>query len=113
MADVSFECCGVQATANLSIKALKIAGTAYWIGMNQKEMTINMQDVVCSARKVMGSFNYTHKEFGEMVDILGSGQMASDRLISKVVSLEEAPQAFADLLNHPDDLLKIIIDPTK
>ena len=48
-----------------------------------------------------------------MVDILGSGKMASDKLISKVVSLEEAPQAFDNLLNRPDDFLKIIIDPTK
>lgn len=113
MIDVSFECCGVEPTANLSIKALKIAGCSYWIGMNQKEMTLNMQDIVCSARSVIGSFNYTHQEFGEMVDILGSGKMASDKLISKVVSLEEAPQAFDNLLNRPDDFLKIIIDPTK
>ncbi len=113
MIDVSFECCGVQATANLSVKALKIAGSSYWIGMNQKEMTLNMQDIVCYARNVLGSFNYTHVEFGEMVDILGSGRMASDKLISKVVSLEEAPQAFRDLLSSPDDYLKIIIDPTK
>lgn len=113
MVDVSFECCGVEPTANLSIKSLKIAGSSYWIGMNQKEMTLNMQDIVCSARNVYGSFNYTHQEFGETVQILGSGKMASDRLISKVVSLEEAPQAFEDLLNKPDEFLKIIIDPTK
>jgi len=113
MVDVSFECCGVEPTANLSIQALKIAGKTYWIGMNQKEMTLNMQDIVCSARSVIGSFNYTHQEFGEMIEILGSGKMASDKLISKVVSLEEAPQAFDDLLSSPDEYLKIIIDPTK
>ncbi len=113
MIDVSFECCGVEPTANLSVQALKIAGRSYWIGMNQKEMTLNMQDIVCSARSVFGSFNYTHQEFGETVDILGSGRLASDRLISKIVSLEEAPQAFQDLLTSPDDYLKIIIDPTK
>ena len=113
MIDVSFECCGVEATANLSVKSLKIAGKSVWIGMNQKEMTLNMQDVVCSARTVIGSFNYTHKEFGEVVDIIGSGKMASDKLISKIVSLGEAAQAFDDLLSSPDDFLKIIIDPTK
>ena len=113
MVDVSFECCGVKPTANLSVQALKIAGKSYWIGMNQKEMTLNMQDIVCSARSVIGSFNYTHQEFGEMVEILGSGRMASDKLISAVVSLEEAPQAFENLLHRPDEFLKIIIDPTK
>lgn len=113
MIDVSFEAVGVQPTANLSIKALRIAGTAVWLGMNQKEMTLNMQDIVCSARNVLGSFNYTHQEFGEVVDIIGSGKLATNRMISKVVSLEEAPQAFEDLLSSPDQYLKIIIDPTK
>lgn len=113
MVDVSFECCGVQPTANLSIQCLKIAGKTVWVGMNQKEMTINMQDIVCSARTVLGSFNYTHKEFGEVVDIIGSGRMASDKLISAIVSLGDAAKAFDDLLNSPDNFLKVIIDPTK
>ncbi len=113
MIDVSFEACGVEQTANLSIKALKIAGTSVWIGMNQKEMTLNMQDIVCSARNVLGTFNYTHKEFGEVVEIIGSGKLATRKMISKVVSLEEVPQAFEDLLSSPDRYLKIIIDPTK
>lgn len=112
MIDYSFEAVGVQATANLSVKALRIAGTAIWIGMNQKEMTLNMQDVVCSARRVIGSFNYTHKEFGEVVQLIGSGKLQTDRMISKVVPLEEAPAMFDNLLSSPEDYLKVIIDPT-
>lgn len=112
MIDTSFEAVGVEPTANQSIKALKIAGTAVWVGMSQREMTINMQDIVCSARSVLGSFNYTHAEFGEVVDILGSGQLETGELLSEVVSLEDAPDAFRRLHEFPDDLLKIVIDPT-
>ncbi len=111
MIDISVEAVGVQATANQSIKVLTPGGTSVWVGMSQKEMEINMQDIVCSARSVLGSFNYTHEEFGEVVQLLGTGKMASDQLISRTVSLEEAPQAFSDLRDHPDDLLKIIIRP--
>jgi 2-desacetyl-2-hydroxyethyl bacteriochlorophyllide A dehydrogenase len=113
MIDTSIEAVGVQTTANQSIQCLKIAGTTVWVGMSQKEMTINMQDIVCSARNVIGSFNYTHKEFGEVVSLVTSGRMATDKLITKVVSLEEAPKAFEDLHQYPDQYLKIIIDPTK
>lgn len=72
-----------------------------------------MQDVVCSARSVFGSFNYTHQEFGEVLELIGSGRMASDRLISKVVSLGEATPAFDDLFSKPDELMKIIMDLTR
>lgn len=113
MIDISIEAVGVEATANQSIRALKVGGVSVWVGMSQKEMTINMQDIVCSARSVLGSFNYTHQDFGEVVQLLGGGRMESGRLISKVVSLEEAPQAFRDLHDKPDELLKVLIDPTK
>lgn len=112
MADYSFEAVGVEATANQSIKALKLCGTAIWVGMSQREMQINMQDVVCSARRVLGSFNYTHQEFGEVVDLLGGGKLAMSELISKVVSLEEAPEAFEALYKRPDDFIKVIVDPS-
>ncbi|MFV0351258.1 MAG: zinc-binding dehydrogenase [Oscillospiraceae bacterium] len=113
MMDISFEAVGVEATANQSIKALKVGGTAMWVGMSQKEMTINMQDIVCSARAVIGSFNYTHKEFGEVVDLLGQGGMQASELISEEVGLEGVLQALQNLHDHPDDYIKILIDPQK
>lgn len=111
MIGTSFEAVGVEATANQSIKSLMLGGESIWVGMSQKEMEINMQDIVCSARKVVGSFNYTHKEFGEVVDLMGSGKMALQLLISKTVTLEEAPEAFVDLREKPDELTKVIIHP--
>jgi 2-desacetyl-2-hydroxyethyl bacteriochlorophyllide A dehydrogenase len=113
MVDISIEAVGVEATANQSIKALKVGGTSIWVGMSQKEMEINMHDIVCSARRVLGTFNYTHEEFGEVVGIMGSEKMAAQKLISGVVSLKDAPKAFDDLRQKPDECIKVIIDPTR
>ncbi len=112
MVDWSIEAVGVEPTANQSIKALKIAGTTIWVGMSQREMTINMQDIVCSARNVMGSFNYTHVEFGEVVDILAEGSLETGALLSEVVSLENAEAAFQHLHHQPDEYIKIVVDPS-
>jgi len=112
MIDVSIEAVGVEDTANLSIKALKLGGTAVWVGNLQSDMTINMQDIVVSARQVIGSYTFTHEEFGEVVNLFGSGAFDAERLISKVVSLDEAHAAFIELNEHPDGLIKIIVDPT-
>lgn len=111
MIDTSIEAVGVQATANQSIKCLKIGGQAVWVGMSQKEMEINMQDIVCSARRVIGSFNYTHEEFGEVVELIGSGKMNAAKLITKTVSLEEVRGAMDDLHTKPDEYIKVMIDP--
>ena len=111
MIDISIEAVGVQATANQAIQCLTIGGVSVWVGMSQKEMTINMQDIVCSARTVIGSFNYTHEEFGEVVELLGSGRLNWKLLVSKEVRLEDAEQAIKDLHVYPDKYLKILIKP--
>lgn len=101
MIDISIEAVGVEASANQSIKVLTPGGKSVWVGMSQKEMQINMQDIVCQARSVVGSFNYTHEEFGQAVQLLGSGKLCPDKLISRVVSLKEASGAFGDLTGLP------------
>lgn len=111
MIDISIECVGVQPSANQSLKCLKAGGTAIWVGMSQKEMTINMQDIVCSARRVLGSFNYTHEEFGQAAELVTSGKVAADKLISKIVSLEEAVDVFRLIHEQPDQYLKVIVSP--
>lgn len=111
MIDTSIEAVGVQATANLSVQCLKTGGQAIWVGMSQKEMEINMQDIVCFARRVIGSFNYTHQEFGEVVDLLGSGRIHAGKLITKTVTLAETQQAMEELHQRPDQFIKVMIEP--
>lgn len=109
MMDVSIEAVGVQATANQSIKCLIPGGESIWLGMSEKEMTINMQDIVTAARSVLGSFNYTHEEFGEVVALVGEGKLDLSRLITAEIPIEEAPAMFAKLAKHADDFLKVVI----
>lgn len=113
MIDTSIEAVGVETTANHSVKCLKVGGQSIWVGMSQKEMKINMQDIVCSARRVIGSFNYTHEEFGEVVSLLEQGKLQADQLISKVISLGEVKEAMDVLHTRPDEFIKVIVEPTK
>lgn len=111
MIDTSIEAVGVEAAANQSVKCLKTGGQSVWVGMSQKEMQINMQDIVCFARRVTGSFNYTHEEFGEVVSLLGQGKLQAHKLISRTIPLEEVKSAMDALHTTPDEFIKIMIQP--
>jgi len=113
MIDVSFEAVGITAAANQSLQVLRNMGTSIWVGNSAREIEINMQDIVTSALKICGTYIYTHKEFGEVVEIMGTGNLRVDNLISKVITLEEAPETFAAIHRQPDSFIKVIIDPTK
>jgi len=110
MLDATIEAVGVEATANQSIRALRPGGVSVWVGVSQQEMTINMHDVVCKDRILIGSMNYSHQDFGETLKLLAIGGVESpERIISKTVPLEEAARMFEELHDHPDNYLKVLI----
>jgi 2-desacetyl-2-hydroxyethyl bacteriochlorophyllide A dehydrogenase len=111
MVDVSIEAVGVAATVNQAIKSLKKMGTCLWVGNSAREIEINMQEVVTRALKIYGTYIYTHGEFGEVIDILGTGRLMTEKLISTTVSLQEAPVAFKALHEQPDSFIKILVNP--
>ena len=112
MVDVSIEAVGIAATVNQAIKSLKKMGVCLWVGNSAKEIEVNMQEIVTRALKIVGTYIYTHREFGEVIDIMGTGRLRSERLISKVVSLQAAPDAFRALHEQPDSFIKILVDPS-
>ncbi|ONI39971.1 galactitol-1-phosphate 5-dehydrogenase [Candidatus Epulonipiscium fishelsonii] len=112
MVDVALEAVGIQVTANQAIKSVKFGGKAVWVGLSQKTVEVDMQDIVGSAKQIIGTYTYTHEELGKVVEILGSGKIEAEKLISKVIGLDETHAAIEELHNHPDNYVKIIVDPT-
>lgn len=111
MVDVSIEAVGIGVTVNQAIKSLKRMGVCLWVGNSAKGIEIDMQEIVTSALKIIGTYIYTHAEFGEVIDIMGTGKLTAEKLVSKVISLEEAPDAFRALHEQPDSFIKVIINP--
>lgn len=111
MMDVSFEAVGVSATANQSLDALGETGTAVWVGNNQPTVTVNMQDIVTRGKRILGTYTYAHEEFGQLVARLAA--LDAEKLISRVIPLEQGAEAFEALLKRPEDHIKIIIDPSQ
>lgn len=112
MVDVSIEAVGIAATVNQAIKSLKRLGVCLWVGNSAREIQVNMQEIVTRALKIVGTYIYTHREFGEVINIMGTGRLGAAQLISEVVSLQEAPDAFRMLHERPDSFIKILINPS-
>lgn len=109
MCDISIEAVGVEAAVNQSIRALKKNGKTIWAGLSQKEIKINMHDVVVPQCTIIGSMNYTHREFTEVVELLAAGKIQTDGLITTYIYLDEAADMFEKIHEKPDDYLKVII----
>ena len=107
--DISLEAVGVTPSAKQSIELLRTGGHAVWIGNSAKTVEIPMQDVVTRELRIDGTFIYTHEEFGEAVELLGSGAMHVEPMISLVADMQRGPELFAKLADDPGDLIKVIL----
>lgn len=107
--DVAFEAVGATPTVQQAMSALKFNGTAVWIGNSAKMININMQEIVTRELKVLGTFLYTFKEFEEVVNILNSGKLNVEPMISLEVPLERGIDIFQQLAKDPGPMIKVVL----
>ena len=109
--DVTLEAVGATPTVQQSTACLKLGGTAVWVGNSAKFVNTNMQEVVTRELKVTGSFLYSIDEFATVVDLLNTGKLDLEHLISmRVPMFEKGPELFAKLAKDPGPLIKVILN---
>ena len=107
--DIAIEAVGVGATVAQAMSVLKSQGTCVWVGNSAKTIEIDMQAVVTKELKIIGTYTYTHDEFKEAMDFIAAQNLDFSPLISKEISLEEAPKYFEALVTETDKYLKILV----
>ncbi|PZV37593.1 iditol 2-dehydrogenase [Mesorhizobium kowhaii] len=95
--DVVFECAGVRETVEQSMRLARAGGTVVIVGVTPQGMKAEFEpfDLLFRELKVLGSFlnPYTHRRAAELI---ASGTIEIDRLISRQVALEDAAAVIAN-----------------
>lgn len=95
--DVVFECAGVKDTVEQAMRLAKAGGTIVVVGVMPQGMKAAFEpfDLLFRELKVLGSFlnPFTHRR---AADLIASGAIEVDRLISRQVTLEESAAVIAN-----------------
>ncbi|KUM25948.1 iditol 2-dehydrogenase [Mesorhizobium loti] len=95
--DVVLECAGVPDTVEQSMRLAKSGGTVVIVGVMPQGQKVAFEpfDVLFRELKVLGSFinPFTHRR---AADLVASGAIEIDKLISRQVPLEEAPAVISN-----------------
>jgi L-iditol 2-dehydrogenase len=95
-ADVVIECAGVAETVEQSFQLARPGGTVVILGVMPRGVKVQVEpfDILFRELKVFGSFinPFTHKR---AADLVSSGAIELDRLISREVGLDEVPGIIA------------------
>ena len=93
-----------------AIRSLRKGGTVVLIGNLSPKVELPLQEVVSREISVLGSCA-SSGEIPECIELLASGAIDVDPLISLKASLEEAPGLFERLYRGDKDLMKVILQP--
>ena len=109
-ADVAFEVVGFAQTFADAVSVTKTGGHLVAVGNLQKTAEFNLQELVARELTFTGSYA-SCGEFRDGIDLVASGKINVEPLISDVLPLREGPSAFDRLLKAQENLLKIVLEP--
>ena len=109
-ADLVLEVVGIEPTVNLAIDCARKGGTITLVGNLSPEVKFPLQKVGTRQIKVQGSCA-SAGEYPLCLDLIASGKIKVDPLISKVADLEEGNDWFHRLYNKEPGLMKVILKP--
>jgi L-iditol 2-dehydrogenase len=108
--DVTFEVVGLASTFQVAVSVTKIGGRVIAIGNLQKMAEFDLQELVSRELTFTGSYA-SAGEFRDCIDLVASGKINVQPLISDILPLSQGQSAFERLLKAEENLLKIVLEP--
>jgi len=96
-ADVVFEVSGAAQAVLGATDLAKVRGTIVVVAIHPVPREINLQRLFWRELSILGARVYQRVDFEKAVELLASGVIPADSLITKIVPLHETQDAFADL----------------
>jgi len=105
--EVMVEAVGSPATFRACVEEVAFAGRVVYIGYAKAPVEYETKYFVMKELDIRGSRNALRKDFEAVIELLERGEFPVDLVITKTVSLEEAPAALAAWAENPGAVTKI------
>lgn len=109
-ADVALEAVGATDPIRTAIASVRKGGTVTLIGNIAPKIELPLQPVVTRQIRLQGSCA-SSGEYPACIDLLASGKIRVDSMISARTPLEDAASWFDRLYKHEPNLMKVIVQP--
>jgi len=109
-ADVAFEVVGVSDSVITAIKSLRKGGSLTLVGNLTPQVEIPMQTVVTRQLRLQGAYAIAG-EYQDILDMIASGLIDTESILSAVVPLSEGAIWFEKLYRKEKGLMKVVLVP--
>ena len=98
-ADVVFEVSGAAAAVAGATGLAKVRGTIVVVAIHPQPRPVDLQRVFWRELRILGARVYQRTDFERAVELLVEGAIPTEAVITRIVDLGEAQEAFTDLEN--------------
>ena len=108
-ADIVFEVSGAKAAAGSMTDLLAIRGRIVVVAIYPQPVEINLFHFFWKELTMIGARVYEPEDYEKAIELIASGELPLEELISKVEPLETLPNVFTELDSNPE-AMKVLID---
>jgi 2-desacetyl-2-hydroxyethyl bacteriochlorophyllide A dehydrogenase len=109
--DVVFECAGNPAAPQLAIELVRYRGIVVLLGVLEEPVAISQLVLMIKEAQMRASFAYRREDFDEAIELLATGKVPGDRLVTETAPLESAQSMFERLEDPSTEDIKILLRP--
>ncbi len=108
-ASVALDAVGIAPTVASALESTELGGSVCLVGMGAPTFTLDAYRVSTDERSLVGSFTYSAQDFRDAAEWVSSAPPDIAQLISRQVSLDDGPQAFAELARGDGTAGKVLV----
>jgi L-iditol 2-dehydrogenase len=109
-ADAIFECVGIEQTISLAISLARKGSEIIVVGVFGHKPLVNFGLIQDRELRVIGSLMYKKADYETAIDLIQSGKVQLDPLISRHFPLREYAQAYKYIENNREKTMKVLVD---
>jgi L-iditol 2-dehydrogenase len=109
-ADGILECVGVDDTITDAIALARKGTDIVIVGVFAEKAAVDIGLVQDKELRLIGTLMYKEKDYLAAIDLIQTGRISIDPLISKHFSFEEYPEAYKYIETYRDKTMKVLID---
>lgn len=107
---VGFEAAGVKASLDVLMQYVEKGGDVVILGVYEKNPVVNMYYLGEHELNVFGSMMYRQEDYETAVEMIASGKIITDPLLSKRFPFEAYLDAYRFIEKEGDKTMKVLID---
>lgn len=105
-----YDCSADPGALDLLSRAVRTGGTLVAVALTQTPCPLDIRRFVTKAQRMVSACAFGNRDFARSLELIASGAVQVEPLISECVPLAGGPDAFVRL-RHPGNLVSVLVQP--